>query len=137
MAQTTSRKILRVEIASAESVLAVRSKYARQGQAESEAATAKAWFPSIESFAQVLSEKNRELLALIVDAKPQSLAELAEISGRAKPNLSRTLRTMERHGLVELHIGTGRAVRPHVRYQDIRLDLSVVEGDRSVRRSAA
>lgn len=83
------------------------------------------WFTSLESFTRVLSERNRGLLSLIAERRPNSLAELAELSGRAKPNLSRTLRTMERHGLVEIQRGEGRAIRPRVRYRDIRLDLTV------------
>ena len=44
--------------------------------------------------------KNRERLETIRRTSPQSLAELAERTGRKKPNLSRTLKTMEQHGLV-------------------------------------
>ena len=43
-----------------------------------------AWFTSIESFAKVLSARNRELLALIAREKPDSLTELAEPAGRNK-----------------------------------------------------
>lgn len=35
------------------------------------------WFTSVESFAKVLSQRNRELLATIVREKPGSLTELA------------------------------------------------------------
>ena len=54
------------------------------------------WFASIESFAKVLSDRNRALLRLIMEEDPQSLTALARISGRAKSNLSRTLHTLER-----------------------------------------
>ena len=57
------------------------------------------WFSSIESFAKVLSERNRELLAMVVQEKPDSLTELAEFAGRSTSNLSRTLKTMARYGL--------------------------------------
>lgn len=83
------------------------------------------WFASLESFTRVLSERNRDLLALIAERQPSSLAELAQLSGRARPNLSRTLHTMERHGLVELQRGEGRAIRPRVGYRRIRLELPV------------
>ena len=83
------------------------------------------WFASLESFTRVLSDRNRELLSLIADREPASLSELATLSGRAKPNLSRTLRTMERHGLVELQRGEGRTLQPRVRYRGIQLDLTV------------
>ncbi len=60
------------------------------------------WFPSMATMAAVLSEDNRALLRLIRDAKPKTLTELAALSGRQVPNLSRTLRMMEGYGLVAL-----------------------------------
>jgi len=64
----------------------------------------KIWFESIQSMSQVLSNLNQELLKVIIEKKPQSLKELEELTGRAaKPNLSRTLKTLERYGIVELN----------------------------------
>ena len=83
----------------------------------------KLWFTSIESLARVLSDKNRLLLDLIIEQQPNSLAELEALSGRAKSNLSRTLKSMERFGLVELLKGEGGALKPHVPYEEIQLDL--------------
>lgn len=60
------------------------------------------WFPSLASLAAVLSDDNRRLLRLIHDKRPKSLTELAELSGRKVPNLSRTLRLMADYGLVSL-----------------------------------
>ena len=85
----------------------------------------KVWFSSIESFAKVLSERNRDLLRVIADTKPQSLGELAEATGRAKSNLSRTLKTMERYGLVSFEKGKGRTLVPRTPYTDVVLDLSL------------
>lgn len=85
----------------------------------------KIWFTSIESAAKLLSQSNRELLALIAREKPDSLAELAARSGRAKSNLSRTLKTMERYGLVRLQKGPRGTVVPRVAYKDIRLDVTL------------
>ena len=62
----------------------------------------KVWFTSMRSLAEVLSDDNRALLKLIRQEKPDSLNQLAQITGRAPSNLSRTLKTMERYGLVEL-----------------------------------
>lgn len=84
----------------------------------------KVWFQSLETLAQVLSDKNRSLLALIAEAKPASLSELAEQSGRAKSNLSRTLRTMERYGLVHFEKGEGREMAPRVNYSGVKLEMS-------------
>ncbi|MCB1935146.1 MAG: MarR family transcriptional regulator [Nitrosomonas sp.] len=62
----------------------------------------KVWFPTLKSVAEVLNENNRELLKIIAEARPESLTELAELSGRQKSNLSRTLKKMEQYGFVEL-----------------------------------
>jgi len=85
----------------------------------------KVWFTSIESFARVLSDRNRELLNLIHEQQPDSLAELAEMSGRQKSNLSRTLKTMEHYGLVNLKSGPKGRLVPHVPYSHIKLDMSI------------
>jgi predicted transcriptional regulator len=85
----------------------------------------KIWFTSIESFARVLSDRNRELLKLIHERQPESLAELAEMSGRQKSNLSRTLKTMERYGLVQMRRGPKGRLAPRVPYSHIKLDMSI------------
>ncbi|MFQ5671937.1 MAG: helix-turn-helix domain-containing protein [Nitrospinales bacterium] len=85
----------------------------------------KVWFTSMESFAKVLSDRNRSLLDLIIATKPDSMAELATLSGRAKSNLSRTLRTMERYGLVRLKKNAAGRIVPRVLYTDIVLDVPI------------
>ena len=83
------------------------------------------WFTSVESFAKVLSDRNRALLELIREHHPESLAELAELSGRQKSNLSRTLKTMEHYGLVTLKQGPRGSIIPSVPYSRIELNLSL------------
>ncbi len=95
----------------------------------------KVWFTSIESFAKVLSERNRQLLGVIAASKPRSLNDLAEKTGRAKSNLSRTLKKMERYGLVRFERGKGRMLMPRTRYTNVVLDVSL-RGSASARKSA-
>ena len=71
----------------------------------------KIWFESIETMSQVLSTRNVELLKLIEKKKPQSIRELAELSGRQVSNLSRTLKTFNKYGIVDL-IKNKRAKAP-------------------------
>src|SRR5688572_14300385 len=85
-----------------------RTMAVARGQIKPGADDPKVWFTSMESFAKVLSDRNRELLALIAATKPSSMNELAEKTGRAPSNLSRTLRTMERFGLVRFEKGAGK-----------------------------
>jgi predicted transcriptional regulator len=84
----------------------------------------KVWFESLATMSQVLSDKNRALLALIVKLQPQSLNELAEASGRAKSNLSRTLKTMEQYGLVRFEQGPGRQIAPRTNYSGVALEMT-------------
>lgn len=59
-------------------------------------------FDSVETLLRLLTPQNRELLAVIRDKKPQSIAELAELTGRAQPNLTRTLGKLEAVGFVRM-----------------------------------
>jgi predicted transcriptional regulator len=83
----------------------------------------KVWFTSTESFAKVLSVGNRDLLRTIVEHAPDSLDELARITGKAKSNLSRTLKTMAAYGLVSLERGERGRIAPKVTYDRVELDL--------------
>ena len=85
----------------------------------------KVWFTSPESFAKVLSNKNRALLNVIVATSPESLQDLAVRTGRKTSNLSRTLKTMERYGFVRLHRGARGKIRPEVPYRTISLTLAL------------
>lgn len=86
----------------------------------------KVWFTSTESFAKALSAGNRELLQIIATEAPSSLDELARITGRAKSNLSRTLRTMEGYGLVRLERGDKGRITPKVAHDRVELDLPLI-----------
>lgn len=54
------------------------------------------------ALAQVLSNENIALLRLIDTARPETISQLAELSGRQVSNLSTTLKTLSGHGLVAL-----------------------------------
>ena len=86
----------------------------------------KIWFTSIESLAKVLSERNRELLALIVGEEPDSLTRLAELTGRKKSNLSRTLKTMSGYGLIKLVKGDRGTIVPQVPYDQLNIVVGLV-----------
>ena len=82
------------------------------------------WFESLESLAQVLSDQNRALLKLVKEKHPQSLSELAEQSGREKSSLSRTLKNMERYGLIHFEQGPNRQLAPKVNYSGVEFEVS-------------
>ena len=122
-------KSLKVGIASYADMKARTMAIAR-GELKSRPGEPEVWFTSIESFAKVLSDKNRALLKLIVEQEPQSLTALAEISGRAKSNLSRTLRTLERYRLVRLDKGRKGRILAHVPYLRVVLETPIAKGRR-------
>lgn len=117
-------KTLRIGIAGYQEMKS-RTLAIAQGRIKPTKAEPSVWFVSAESFAKVLSDKNRALLDLIVESEPESIAELAELTGRKKSNLSRTLHTMEHYGLVVLRkAGKGRIV-PKVPYDNIALVMPI------------
>jgi predicted transcriptional regulator len=118
------KKTLKVGIASYEDMKARTMAIAR-GEFLPSKNEPKVWFTSLESLAKILSARNQLLLEQIATEKPSSLAELEEISGRARSNLSRTLRTMEKYGLVELVAGRDRKVMPRVPYGRIQLEVAL------------
>ncbi|HWN48503.1 MAG TPA: helix-turn-helix domain-containing protein [Xanthobacteraceae bacterium] len=69
---------------------------------------------------------NRELLRVIAGQAPNSLDELARITGKAKSNLSRTLRTMEGYGLVRLERGERGRITPKVMHDRVELAMTTL-----------
>ena len=118
------KKTLKIGIAPREAI----ARYTRDvvaGRRQRSADEPDVWFTSVESFAKVLSERNRHLLALIAERRPDSIDALATASGRAKSNLSRTLHTMARYGLVRLDKGKGRKVKPVVAFERVELRVAL------------
>lgn len=118
-------KTLRVGIASYNEMKAMTLAIAR-GQRKLTPRDPRIWFPSTESFARVLSASNRDLLRVIAEKAPASLEELAQLTGRKKPNLSRTLKTMANYGLVDLKRGLRGRIAPKVTHDRIELELPLV-----------
>ncbi|MGA7950821.1 MAG: MarR family transcriptional regulator [Thiobacillaceae bacterium] len=79
-------------------------------------------FDSVEALLRLLTPQNRELLAVIRDKKPQSIAELAELTGRAQPNLTRTLGKLEAVGFVRFKSVNRRKV-PTASVHSLRIKI--------------
>lgn len=75
------------------------------------------WFDSLKSVANVLSKENQQLLKVIAEQQPQSVTELAALTGRAVSNVSRTLKTLGKYKLVEMK-STKNMLRPTVIHQE-------------------
>lgn len=79
-------------------------------------------FNSVDAVIRLLTPENRRLLALIRDHKPQSVAELVQLSGRAQPNLTRTLAKLEAAGFVVMTVD-GRRKAPSTTITKIIVEI--------------
>jgi predicted transcriptional regulator len=79
-------------------------------------------FNSVTAVVRLLTPENRQLLALIRDRKPQSVAELVALTGRAQPNLTRTLTKLEAAGFITMKT-VGRRRTPSVAVKKIVVEI--------------
>lgn len=77
-------------------------KSVARGARRAAADAAEPTFNPVGALLRLLTPENRALLAVIRDRKPQSIAELAEMTGRAAPNVVRTLGKLEAVGFVHM-----------------------------------
>jgi len=83
----------------------------------------KVWYTSLDAVSHLLNQKNIHLLRLMDECKPESLSELAELTGRKKPNLSKTLNALAEKGFVRVEKQSGNRVRPVALYTDFEIVL--------------
>lgn len=93
-----------------------------KGKYKPEEGEPKVWFTSMNALAQVLSNENIALLRLMNEQKPETITELAEMSGRQKSNLSVTLKTLNSHGFVRLE-KVGRSIKPVAVFTDFDIQV--------------
>ena len=118
-----AKHILRVGIMPKEQYMK-RTIAIAKGQYVPKRGEPKVWFESLQSMAQILSNENQELLKTIVEEKPASIKELEAITGRKRSNLSRTLKTMSRYGIVELKKHK-KAVKPMVKATNFKVEFGL------------
>lgn len=118
-----AKKMMRVGIISREEYWKRTIAIAR-GEYVPKRGEPKIWFESLQAMAQVLSSENRQLLRIIIDRKPKSIKELEFITGRKSSNLSRTLKTMERYGIVDLS-KQNKNVIPKVNVTDFQVEFGI------------
>ena len=93
-----------------------------RGERRAPGDAAKPGFNSVEAVVRLLTPENRQLLAIIRDRKPGSVAELAQITGRAQPNLTRTLAKLEAAGFVKMKT-VGRRKAPSAAVKRIVVEI--------------
>jgi predicted transcriptional regulator len=94
-----------------------------RGARPAPAGAAKPSFNSVAALVRLLTPENRKLLATIRDRKPQSVAQLVEMTGRAQPNLTRTLAKLEAAGFIKVTtIGRRKAPSAAVKRVVVEID---------------
>jgi predicted transcriptional regulator len=93
-----------------------------RGERPAPSDAAKLSFNSVDALVRLLTPENRQLLALIRDRKPQSVAQLAEMAGRSQPNLTRTLAKLEAAGLITMQ-AHGRRKAPSASIRKIVVEI--------------
>ncbi len=66
---------------------------------------------------------NLGLLVKIAQERPETVSQLAALTGRAQSNVSRSLQDLARHGLVRM-VREGKQIRPVLAATEVRLDLN-------------
>jgi predicted transcriptional regulator len=98
-------------------------KAVARGEQPAPADAARPSFNSVDAVVRLLTPENRQLLALIRDRKPQSVTELVKMSGRAQPNLTRTLAKLEAAGFIKMKAAGGRRKAPSVTVKKIVVEI--------------
>ncbi|MGO9007432.1 MAG: MarR family transcriptional regulator [Beijerinckiaceae bacterium] len=98
-------------------------KAVARGERPAPADAAKPSFNSVDAIVRLLTPENRELLAIIRDRKPQSVAQLVQLSGRAQPNLTRTLAKLEAAGFITMKSTGHRRKAPSVTVKRIIVEI--------------
>lgn len=81
--------------------------------------------PSVESadvLLRLLTPENRDLMKILRDRHPKSVADLARMTNRASPNLLRTLAKLEAFGLIEMR-SDGRRKVPVARIRKLHVEI--------------
>jgi predicted transcriptional regulator len=97
-------------------------KAVARGERRAPSDASKPSFNSVEAVVRLLTPDNRRLLALIRDQKPASVAELVAVTGRAQPNLTRTLAKLEAAGFITMKT-VGRRKTPSVTVKRIVVEI--------------
>lgn len=92
-----------------------------QGKYKPQENEPKVWYTSINAISQILRPENIELLRLMDSERPESVTELSELTGRAKSNLSNTLKALSEKGFVRLEQGNGKAIKPVALFTDFEI----------------
>jgi predicted transcriptional regulator len=89
-------------------------------------------FESLSDFARIMTEHNIELLRAIARHEPSSIRAAAQLVDRGYKEVHTNLGELEALGVIEFE-QEGRSKRPIVRFDDLQIEVSLVDDDHSDR----
>ncbi|WP_342607460.1 helix-turn-helix domain-containing protein [Vibrio tritonius] len=104
-----------------EKLIRMRLLAIAQGKYKPQQDEPRVWYTSINAISQILCPENIELLRLIDSERPESLTQLSELTGRAKSNLSNTLKALSEKGFVRLEQGAGKSIKSVALFTDFEI----------------
>jgi len=106
---------------------ALRAAFGRICQGDLTPRESGLYFESIEELRRVLTERRFDLLLAITRHHPNSVRELADLTGRDYKNVSEDIALLEQVGLVEMEErgGRGGAKAPVVPYDEIQVTIAL------------
>lgn len=104
-----------------EKLIRMRLLAIAQGKYKPQSNEPRVWYTSINAISQILRPENIELLRLLDSERPDSITQLSDLTGRAKSNLSNTLKVLSEKGFVRLEQGHGKSVKPVALFTDFEI----------------
>jgi predicted transcriptional regulator len=80
---------------------------------------------SPEAMVKLLSPQNLRLLSILAKKRPQSVQELADLTGRAQASVSRTLKRLAQAGIVVMRRGKDRKLQPELVATRVQLEIDL------------
>lgn len=120
------RRVLHVDIRPFEDALRdAREDFVRAYEGGEAEPRHRLTFDSPEQFQEVFNATNLTLLRAISRERPESIRAVARLVDRSVSRVHGDLETLAEYGLVEFEAGDGRAKRPVVPYDEIRIDVGL------------
>lgn len=82
-------------------------------------------FARVSDIRQLLTDRRLEAMRAIMSEPPESISELADRLGRNYADVHADVQTLAEHHIVYFADGKGRAKRPVIPYERVRLDVEV------------
>ncbi len=120
-----NKRVLRVEVSAGEDAYQEQNAHADGGHECAAGGKKPIPVTSLDKLTRLLSGRNMWLLNLIRKSEPQSVAELARLSGRPKASLTLTLRRLESFGIIKFREISGRRKVPLVVCDKLMLEVSL------------